>query len=150
MFQRQPHGNNASIFNLIAVILGIFLIFLLVACPGSNSLGANFDVSEILILDSQQGQIFTVQTGDVITIRLAENPTTGYRWEISKVDDQLVEFQSSDYVKTSGATVGGGGERTFNFRAKSKGNGQILLRLRRAWEAENQAIKEFTANIQVH
>ncbi|WP_287660257.1 MULTISPECIES: protease inhibitor I42 family protein [unclassified Microcystis] len=55
-------------------------------------------MSEIVILDSDRGKTFEVRAGDLIAIRLAENPTTSYRWEISGVDNQLVKFPSSDYT----------------------------------------------------
>lgn len=106
-------------------------------------------MSEIVILDSDQGKTFEVQAGDLIAIRLPENPTTGYRWEISGVDNQLVELQGSDYSVAPGCGTGGGGTRTFHFRAKSTGTAQIQLRRRRSWEPETKAIEQFTVNIQV-
>ena len=106
-------------------------------------------MSEIIILDSDREKTFEVSVGDLIAIRLAENPTTGYRWEINRVDLQVVEFQDSDYLVSPRADIGGGGTRTFHFRAKSTGTGQIQLRLRRPWEPEATASKDFTVNIQV-
>ena len=38
-----------------------------------------------------------VHKGDTIEIQLDETPTTGYSWEIDKVDSQILGFQSSDY-----------------------------------------------------
>lgn len=108
-------------------------------------------MSEIVILDSDQGQTFEAHVGDLISIRLAENPTTGYRWEISGVGNQLVEFQGSDYVVAPGTSIGAGGTRTLYLRAKSSGTGQIQLRKRRSWEPEtrDRAVEQFTVNIRV-
>ena len=106
-------------------------------------------MSEIVILDSDRGKTFELQVGDLIAIRLAENPTTGHRWEVSEVDNPRVEFQGSNYLVTPGSGIGGGGIRTFHFRAKSTGTGQIQLRLRRAWEPEVQAVEQFTVNLQI-
>ena len=61
-------------------------------------------MSEIVILDSDRGKTFAVQVGDFIAILLPENPTTGYRWEISEVDNQLVESQGSDYSVAPGSS----------------------------------------------
>lgn len=106
-------------------------------------------MSEIVILDSDRGKTFEAHVGDLIAIRLAENPTTGYLWEISGFDNQLVEFQGSDYSVAPRTSIGGGGTRIFRFRAKSTGTGQIQLRRRRSWESETRAIEQFTVNIQV-
>jgi inhibitor of cysteine peptidase len=106
-------------------------------------------MSEIVILDSDQGKTFEVRAGDLIVIRLAENPTTGYRWEISGVDNQLVEVQGSDYLVAPGTGIGSGGTRTFHLRAKSTGRGQIQLKLRRSWEPEDKVVEQFTVNIRI-
>jgi len=159
MFQRESTFKDLSNLNLtavrwIALTLGMILICLVAnpahaACNSDNSLGRNSGMSEIVILDSDQGKTFEVQAGDLIAIRLPENPTTGYRWEISGVDNQLVEFPGSDYSVAPGSGTGGGGTRTFHFRAKSTGTAQIQLRRRRSWEPETRGIEQFTVNIQV-
>jgi predicted secreted protein len=106
-------------------------------------------MSEITIVETDQGKTLEAHPGDLIVIRLAETPTSGYRWEISEVDSQLVEFQDSDYLLAPGAGIGGGGTRVFRFRAKSTRTGQIRLKLRRSWEPDDRAIEHFTVNIQI-
>lgn len=106
-------------------------------------------MSEIVITSSDQGKMFEANQGELIVIRLEENSTTGYQWEVAAVDSQIVEFLDSDYSTTLGTGVGGGGTRTFRFRAKSSGRGQIQLRLRRSWEPVDAASERFEVNIQV-
>lgn len=106
-------------------------------------------MSEITILDSDRGKTFEAHVGNLIAIRLAENPTTGYRWEMSGVDHELVEFLLSDYLVAPATALGTGGMRIFYFKAKSTGTGQIELRRRRSWEPETKLIEKFTVNIQV-
>lgn len=158
MFQRKSTFKDVSSFNptavqWIALTLGVLLICLLAnpanACNSGNLLGRNSGMSEIVILDSDRGKMFEVQVGDIVTIRLAENPTTGYHWEIGGIDDRFVEFQSSDYLVAPEAGIGAGGTRTFHFKAKSAGTAQIQLRRRRSWEAEDRVIEHFTVNIQI-
>lgn len=106
-------------------------------------------MSEIIILDSDHGKTVAAHVGDIIAIRLAENPTTGYRWEISAVDNQLIEFQGTDYQVEPGVGVGPGGTRTFHLKAKAMGTVLLQLKLRRSWEPEDKAIEQFTVNIQI-
>ncbi|MFH7029559.1 MAG: protease inhibitor I42 family protein [Heteroscytonema crispum UTEX LB 1556] len=105
-------------------------------------------MSEILIEQSNQGRSVNVNQSDVIVIRLQENLTTGYQWEIGVIDSSVVEMLDSDYLPTSGTLIGGGGTRIFRFKAKSSGCGQIQLRLRRSWDPANSEIERFEVNIQ--
>lgn len=106
-------------------------------------------MSEIVILDSDRGKTVEAHVGDSLTIHLAENPTTGYRWEVSTVDNQPIEFQGADYQIAPRTGIGGGGTRTFRWQTKATGTAQIQLKLRRSWEPEEKAIKQFTVNIRI-
>lgn len=75
-----------------------------------------------------------LRVGDTLVINVDENPTTGYRWQVS-VGDQLVA--SADRFIPSGDTaVGGGGIRTLSFGVVSPGRGTVKLQLRREWETD--------------
>ena len=104
-------------------------------------------MSEIVIMKSDQGRTVEVHQEDSILIRLDENPTTGYRWKVCEINKQILEFQNSYYTMAHGAGLGGGGTRTILFRAKSIGDGQIQLRLRRSWEPENVFLEHFEITI---
>jgi len=106
-------------------------------------------MSEMIIVQNDQGKTFEVCQGDPIMIRLEENPTTGYRWEIASVNQQIVEIVESNYEIASGGGIGGGGTRLFQLRAKSPGTTNFELNLRRSWEPENHVIDRFSVNIQV-
>lgn len=106
-------------------------------------------MAETIILQSDRGKIFQVSQDSIVLIRLEENPTTGYRWEVALVDNRVVELQDSTYSTATGTGVGGGGVRTFAFKAKSPGTETIRLKLRRVWEAEDTAIDHFTVTIAV-
>ena len=100
---------------------------------------------DILITQDDQGRTFEANQGDLIVIRLEENPTTGYEWEMSPV----LELLDSDYSPDPGILMGRGGTRTLRFRAKSSGSEQIQLRLRRPWDPVDVAIEHFDVKIGV-
>ena len=85
--------------------------------------------------------------GDLIVIRLAENMTTGYMWELETIDSLVLEFLDSNYSPDPGGLMGSGGTRTFRFQTKSLGSQQIKLGYRRSWE--NVAAEHFDVNIRV-
>jgi predicted secreted protein len=106
-------------------------------------------VSDIVIDQSDRGRTFEVTEGDLVLVRLAENPTTGYRWEMDAVDERILSLQCAEYSEEAEAGIGGGGTRTFSFEAESPGAVQIRLRLRRAWEPEEAAADQFAITIDV-
>lgn len=77
-----------------------------------------------------------VHKGDTIEIQLDETPTTGYSWEIDKVDSQLLGFQSSDYKIYDTAGIGGGGIRSMKFLVNGEGKGSIKLKNWRKWSGD--------------
>jgi inhibitor of cysteine peptidase len=105
-------------------------------------------MSEIVIVQSDQASKFEAHPGDSILIRVPENPTTGYRWELDVADDQIMALQDSDYSGASKASIGGG-TRTFSLKARRQGTVRVRLRLRRGWESEETAIDDFEVTIRV-
>lgn len=115
----------------------------------NNTWKRNYRMSEIEIFQGDRGKTFAARQGDLIVIRIEENPTTGYRWEICMVEQQVVEILDSDYLIAPGGGIGSGGMRIFRFRAKSPGISRVQLGLRRAWEPEVAVLESFSVNIQV-
>ena len=53
------------------------------------------------ITQSDNGKIINVSQGDIVVIKLAENPTTGYSWqfEINPENQNIINVISSKYLK---------------------------------------------------
>ena len=77
--------------------------------------------------ETDNGKDFEIRPGDVISIRLAESPTTGYKWRVLPIDRLIIMPQDSKFLIGSGSRIGGGGIRTFDFKAKSFGTTAIEL-----------------------
>jgi inhibitor of cysteine peptidase len=100
-------------------------------------------MDEIVISERNKGQTFNVRQGDPIVFSLAENPSTGYRWEIAIEDAHVVKLQGSDFVTSPRANIGAGGTRTFTLEALLPGTSMVRLTLRRAWESLEAAVDHF-------
>ena len=96
--------------------------------------------------DSQDGSTLNLRMGDAVVLRLAENPTTGYRWEI--VTTQGFDLEADDYTGAPGGRTGGGGERALRFKAIAAGRGRIEAALCRSWEA-GPPLRSYTANAEI-
>ncbi|HEX8069720.1 MAG TPA: protease inhibitor I42 family protein [Pyrinomonadaceae bacterium] len=101
-----------------------------------------------VLTQADNGGAVEVKQGEVISIRLEENPTTGYRWAVDQTDEQILELQNSAYASAGGG-IGGGGARTMSFRAKKTGTAPLRLKYRREWEKDSPQ-GQFNVTVTVH
>lgn len=101
----------------------------------------------ILGLDDHDRSV-DAAVGDMITLRLPENPTTGYRWELT-VSDRSVITRADDEYLSGGEASGSGGVHRFELQAHSAGTARVALQLRRAWEPEDMAAQQFSITVHV-
>lgn len=97
----------------------------------------------MIITERDHGRSFDVKVRDVITVRLKENPTTGYRWSV-QIAHGLE--QTSDNFEASDA-IGSEGVRVFKFRTISVGSSDLRLKKLREWEGEGSVIDRFNVKI---
>lgn len=106
-------------------------------------------MSELTLTEADIGKTFRVHQGDVILVRLSENPTTGYQWAIAEINEAILELEGSNFVLFSDVGIGGGGERIVRFKPKSTGTTRIELKLWREWEGDFSTIQRYDSTIQV-
>jgi inhibitor of cysteine peptidase len=95
--------------------------------------------------EQHSGQVVHVPVGARLTIRLPENPTTGYQWSLEDPDNQYVRLIRRYYEIGDAAAVGGGGRRCFALTALQPGRFTLRLVHQRAWQ--KVSIGEFTLQI---
>jgi len=100
-------------------------------------------VQEIKLTKANNGESYELHRDDVIVIRLTENPTTGYCWEIEELDNNILALQSSDFFLPEDPQIGEGGMRVFVFKAKTAGSAHIRLKYWREWEGNDSIIDVF-------
>jgi inhibitor of cysteine peptidase len=106
------------------------------------------EVSPLTLTQADKGKSFEAHQDDVIIVRLPENPTTGYRWAIEEVDEEILEPEESDFSLNPDAGIGGGGGRELSFRAKKAGIAHLELKLARSWE-ESAGVERYGVTIHV-
>lgn len=106
-------------------------------------------MAEYVFSEKDNGASAQVQRGAKITIELKENPTTGYRWTVSTIDEVLLEPEGDEFWPPDQATPGAGGLRGFFFRAKAAGSTALTLINKRAWQRDDQAVDTFKLIIRI-
>jgi inhibitor of cysteine peptidase len=106
-------------------------------------------VSEVTLTQADNGKTVEVAPGDVVVVRLPENPTTGYRWAQHASTEPVLAPREGDFTPAAGAGVGGGGRKTFRFAATGAGDVHLQLKLWREWEGDPSVAERFQATIRV-
>lgn len=83
--------------------------------------------------EADNGSTRQVGVGADITVILAENPTTGFRWQVRELDESTLSLRNSSF-RAGGASPGAGGRRVFVFHMHTTGESCLHLALVRAWD----------------
>jgi inhibitor of cysteine peptidase len=106
-------------------------------------------VSELVLTELDNNQSFDLQVGTPVSIRLPENPATGYRWSVESLDENLVSVDGSEFSQAPESGVGGGGIRTFKLRPKAPGVTHVTLENKRPWEGDAPAVGQFEVTLRI-
>ncbi len=106
-------------------------------------------MSEIAVSRSDLGRTLDARPGDLVVIRIEENLTTGYGWEVEPFADTVLALAESSYVEATDRAMGRGGMRSVRFVARAPGSQQVRLQLRRPWDPPEKAIEQFSVTIRV-
>ena len=98
------------------------------------------------------GSLIELNAGQALVVTLESNPTTGYRWEVSEVDDAVLLQMGEPEFKQAPAEgeqlVGAGGTETFSF-SSSAGETTLTLVYHRPWEEDVDPLEVFSVEVVV-
>jgi inhibitor of cysteine peptidase len=97
---------------------------------------------------SYLGRTVDLVVGEIMELRLEENPTTGFRWSMVGDGAPACTVETSAFEARS-AVPGQGGERAWRFRAALAGSCDIRLLYRRGWESDAKSARTFEVHVQV-
>jgi inhibitor of cysteine peptidase len=97
----------------------------------------------MVLNEHDRGRTVTLNAGSILTVRLQENPTTGYRWSASM--SKGIELIGDRYE--TGGAIGAASVRVFEFRAMKKGSYQINMKNWREFDGASSEIDRFDAKI---
>jgi inhibitor of cysteine peptidase len=105
-----------------------------------------------VITETNNGTTISLEKGETFYLRLKENPTTGYSWQLnlsqglSLVSDRYDPPESKEGEEP---IVGAGGVHLWKIKADSEGNQQVTAIYKRSWENETGTEDKFTLNVEV-
>lgn len=102
-----------------------------------------------MFTESDNGRTVTVNSGETFVIRLAENPTTGYSWNmtVGKGLEQLSDQYTPNEVPAM--VVGSGGYHEWAIKASAPGTYTISGVYKRPWEPMVGDEQKFTITVNV-
>jgi len=126
-------------------IYNIVLLFLIIASV--FACGCASEVSSLTLADN--GKKVQIPYGEILTVQLEGNPTTGYVWETDVLDkDILIQEGKADFLRKSDL-IGSPGVQVFKFKAVGKGKTRLEMIYHRPWEKEKEPLKTFFAEVTV-
>ena len=97
----------------------------------------------LTLTEADNGRAVHVRQGDVVVVRLRENPTTGYRWTVDEGESSLIKVHQPEYAGPGTSKAGGSGEVTWRIEATAPGTVEIRLKLSRSWKGDSSILQRF-------
>lgn len=117
---------------------------------------ASFARAAEIDLSAHVGGVVEAAVGDVLTVHLRGNASTGYTWERVHDDGSGVLVQARgtppvpDAVKETRPVVGGPTTAFWRFSADKAGETELRLRYWRPWEKDAKTVREIAWTVRVH
>jgi inhibitor of cysteine peptidase len=108
--------------------------------------------TSVTLQESQQSDCpLELNNGQTLMISLPSNPTTGFRWIVTKPAAGVLKSMGPEvYTNPEDAgMVGSGGKSTWRFKAYQAGQDALLIQYQRPWEQGVAPAKTFACEIQV-
>jgi len=101
-----------------------------------------------VLTSADNGKTADLRVGDEATLRLPENPSTGYRWAVDTTDPNLINLRQVNYVSASNA-MGVGGEVEWLIEAKAPGAAEVKFKRWRPWEGDSSIVERYTITLRI-
>lgn len=105
-------------------------------------------MAEVAVTPGDNGRVVAVKVGDTVSVRLPENPTTGYSWAIDAIDAKRLEADAPAY-QGEGAGLGTGGVKTWRLVARASGRTRLALKRWRHWEGDASIVERFAVTLDI-
>lgn len=95
------------------------------------------------------GRSVAVSLTETLTLTLTGNPTTGYLWELTALDRDVLATEGEPAFLPDSSLTGAGGRFTFRFTPRRPGTATVRLVYRRPWEKGVEPLQSFDLRVSV-
>src|SRR4030042_6201332 len=92
--------------------------------------------------EARQVKPMTVRSGDSFTITLRANMSTGYQWQVTTLDETMLQLVNSEYIPYTTKRLGADGKQLWTFKALKAGETSIAFKYVRPAEKDTLPQKE--------
>jgi inhibitor of cysteine peptidase len=111
--------------------------------------GTAVPVNHIVVTEEQNSATINVNTGAIITVRLPENPTTGFTWNLTTTTGLQIINDTYKPTYATGKMVGSGGTHIWDISAVNTGEQKIKGVYMRSWEPVSGNETDFSMTVVV-
>jgi len=101
----------------------------------------------LLVDETFLAQTVELPVGQVMELRLKENPTTGFRWAFAADGEPFCKLLGDAFQQGKGP--GAGGEHTWRVMAVRLGTCELRLFYRRSFDADAPPARSFVLHVKV-
>ena len=98
---------------------------------------------------AQSGQTLDMRVGEVAELRLAENVTTGFRWQVSRDGSPACRLTDEATLNEGAARPGQGGTHVWRITGIQPGTCDVTLSYGRPWEQNATPARSFEVRIRI-
>jgi inhibitor of cysteine peptidase len=98
------------------------------------------------------GREVALHLGDMLEVRLSENPSTGYRWTQPQGFSSgwtTILKQVDDTFDSPASVPGRSGTRVLRFESIGTGDADLLMQYRRSWDKDAEPARSFRLHVRV-
>lgn len=104
----------------------------------------------VRLTETDNGGQVTLAVGEILTVTLASNPSTGYAWEIAALDQTVLKNTDNTYQSDCLLPVPGcGGREVWTFEGVAPGTTTLRMEYRRPWETDSDPAETFEVEVTV-
>jgi inhibitor of cysteine peptidase len=117
------------------------LMILIVSAVSLSLVGCDrIDFSTVVAKQYEDGAVIEVSDGELFSLLLDSNATTGYEWQISEgLDDSIIVLVDSQYIASENGLAGQGGKQRWVFKVIGIGEVGLAFKYVRPWIVDEVA-----------
>ena len=135
---------------IILVVLGLIITASVIGVTGASPGPGN----TITLDASDSGSRRELAVGDIFTVELESNPSTGFQWVLADNSDSTVlQVHEQEYVMANTGDPplpGAGGKEVWTFKALAQGETTISLEYSRPWDGGEKAVQTFELTVTIN